>query len=376
MAGTLAPTEKCLEYNIAVCLKDPVFVLTTSTTFSSGTTVVDKTIILWIYDIWTEQWAKHTISERKCLPFVSHVHYTGVVIGTYVHIMCGLIGEHFKKNMLWNLRLNANRSCAWGLMHIDKQAQVPSPRIRHCAWAHGEKMWVFGGWGPSPVNYLNDYGDFELCEGSYGTNNQLLSFHPPTKTWTNAKCFGDIPSPLRMASSAMVADTVWLYGGLTKNDAYNNDMYELSMLSFAWTKIEVTTPRPNGNYGASLSPISASQFLLHGGQHQDEHGQSLNTMPWIFSVQLRTWRQHPTAESHLRENHTCYCITALNSNIIILGGKTSSGSRHQRENTILCVRLEPKSLQQLAIQMIYKHKSELPWKSLPKKMTCKIMGPK
>ena len=98
-------------------------------------------------------------------------------------------------------------------------------------------MWVFGGFGPSPVNVLNDHGNFDLWDPlSDGTNNQLLSFDPSTKTWTNAECFGDIPSPRWGASIAMVEDTVWLHGGSNHSDFDKSDFYELNMLSFCMDK--------------------------------------------------------------------------------------------------------------------------------------------
>ena len=276
--------------------------------------------------------------------------------------------------MISKLTRNANGSFVSSKIHIDNQKKVPSSRFCHCAWEHGEKMWVFGGFGPSPVDYLNDHGDFVPWGASggttYGNNNQLFSFDPTARTWTNAECFGDIPSPRGEASTAIVEDTVWLYGGSTNKIIFNNDLHELNMLSFTWTKIETTMPRPNGTRTASLTPISANQLVLYGGYVCDEN----DTVTWVFNVQSHTWRQHPTAGSHRKVLHTG--ITGLNSSVIILGGETSEGSQHQRENTIISVILEPKCLQQLAIQVIYKHRSELPWESLPKQLTCKIMDPK
>ena len=359
-----------LEHHIAVRLKDCIFVWSKSSKCTSQNTVEDNPVILWIHNLWTEQWVKYVIQIRKHLYFERDC--TGVLIGTDVYMMWGIVGESYNKHMLLGLNINANGSCTWGSIHTGNQTKEPSPRVHYCAWEHGAKMWVFGGYGPSPVDYLNDHGDFALCYRTCGTNNQLLSYEPSTYTWTNAQCFGDIPSPRCHASAAVLADTVWLYGGKTKNNFFNSDLYELNMLSFAWTKIETTMPRPNGRRQASFIPISSSQLVLYGGNgYQDEHDQNL-TVPWIFNVQLHTWKQHPMAECYLRKDHTC--ITGLNSSAIILGGKTSRGSQHQRKSTIFYVRLEPKCLQQLAIQMIYKHKSELPWKSLPKNLTCKIMA--
>ena len=253
MADTRAPTEECLEHHMAVRLKDCIFVSSKSSKFTSQNAVhvEDNPVILWIYNLWTEQWAKYVIQIRKYLHFGRDC--TNVLIGTNVYSIHGTIGESYNVHRLLSLEITANGSCAWGFIHTGNQTKEPSPRVDYCAWEHGAKMWVFGGYGPSPVDYLNDHGEFALCYRRCGTNNQLLSYEPSTGTWTNAECFGDIPSPRCDASAAVLADTVWLYGGLTNNNCtFISDLYELNMLSFVWTKIETTTPRPNGKRQANL----------------------------------------------------------------------------------------------------------------------------
>ena len=165
-------------------------------------------------------------------------------------------------------------------------------------------MWVFGGYGSSPDNYLNNHGDFRLIYGENGENNQLFSYDPSKNMWTNAECFGTIPSPHSFASIAKIQDNVWLYGGTTNhNHISNEDMYELNMLSFVWTKIETTIPRPNGSCRASLTPISGRQLAFYGGLQQNTDNQNL-PMPWIFDVKSHAWSQPPAAKSHHRCNHT------------------------------------------------------------------------
>ena len=158
------------------------------------------------------------------------------------------------------------------------------------------------------------------------------------------------------------------------NNRFSRDLYELSMRSLVWTKIEAAMPRPDDYREATLTPISASQLVMYGGMHR--HVLEKLTGPWILDIQSYTWRQHPITENYNRLNHAG--ITGLNSSVIILGGSmfkpvSLQGAKCQLENSIFSVRLEPKCLQQLAIQMIYKHRSKLPWKSLPKTLTCKIM---
>ena len=328
MADKLPPLENCL----AVRLKDCILVLSKHSHFSIFS---DKSAI-WMYNLWTETWMKYDIIPKPKPEVNGH---TGVVIGTDVYIC----GERGYKSMLSKLTRNPKGKYAWSIIHIEDQSKVPSPRFDCCAWEYGEKMWVWGADGPS-------------------TDDQLLYFDPSTKTWINVKCSGEVPSPGNRASTTKMQDNVWLHETTTINYSCSLGLYTLSMHSFTWTRIETTMPKPIRNSKASLTPISASQLLSYGGFSQDISDKNL-TLSWIFDIQSRQWKQHPIAETYHRWNHTG--ITGLNSRVIILGGG----------NTISVVILEPKSLEQLAIQRIYKHRSKLPWKKLPKKLTCKIMFP-
>ena len=372
MARKLAPTKQCLNDHIAVRFKDFILVFSQTLSvhtehFSGGRVSTYSTnYITWIYNLWTEQWKKNIISNQEGHPISGQ---TGVVIGTDVYIF----GGHEHKSMLWTLIRNANGSFVLHISHAEDQSKVPSPRTYHCAWEYSEKMWVFGGDGPSIDYYLNDHGTFYPRLGQAdGSNNQLFFYNPSIRIWINIKCLGEVPSPRYKASTASIQDNVWLYGGTTENNWYCNDFYELNMHSFTWTKIETLTPRPQGRNRASLTQISASQLVLYGGFQENMCDPDLIN-PWIFNIQSHTWKQHPEAEANHRWGHTG--TTVLNSAVIILGGCALSywGSQHHARNTSVYLMLEPKSLQQLAIRMIYKHKSKLPLENLPSSLTCKIV---
>ena len=376
MADTLEPRNYCLRKHIAVRVRDSVLVLSKYSYYQNARKSESVTIctpvtevVLWIYDLWTEEWRKYAIPNQWELPDING--QTGVVIGTDAFYF----GSHFQKCTLWKLIRNAQGSFVWNKIDTKDKTKVPSPRDDHCAWEHGQKMWIFGGYGSPPYHYLNDHGDFTpyLPYEFAGTNNQLFSYDPSTNIWTNAECRGSIPSPRRRASTAMIEGHVWLYGGSsTESSSFENDFYKLHMHSFTWTKIEAKMPKPVGRDAPSLTPISASQLVLYGGKCSAMSYQA--TKPWIFDVISHTWREYPITEGQHRWKHTG--ITGLNSNIIILGGEIlpGNGSQHQRETVVFHVRLEPKTLQQLAIQMIHQHRSKLSWEKLPNSLKCKFMG--
>ena len=74
---------------------------------------------------------------------------------------------------------------------------------------------------------------------------------------------------------------------------------------------------------------------------------------WILDLPSRSWKQ-----------------LGLNNNIIIIGGSCDHAYHMHKDK--FHVMLEPKCLQELAMQTVFKHQAELPLKSLPRKL-CKRM---
>ena len=108
--------------------------------------------------------------------------------------------------------------------------------------------------------------------------------------------------------------------------------------------------------------------MLHGSRCEDSPG-LLNDI-WVLDLQSLSWKQHTA-------NKKCACryqsgTSGLNSSMIFIGGLRLCGSNTDNDidddDTIVTTfRLEPKSLQQIAIWTIHQNQSVLPWKScLPK----------
>ena len=175
------------------------------------------------------------------------------------------------------------------------------------------------------------------------------------------------PSPRSSASAAIIEDKFWLYGG-SDPAIIHEDMYELNMLSLSWTRVD-TIQKPTKGCYSTLTPITGSHLVLHGGS-----GDVMS--PWIFDVDSCTWRQLPSdfIDRHGRCKHSA--ITGLRRNVIIIGGWIDKLHEDYDVYTpFFCVMFEPKSLQQIAMKTIYEQRTELPWKILPQKLICQIMGP-
>ena len=117
-----------------------------------------------------------------------------------------------------------------------------------------------------------------------------------------------------------------------------------------------------------------NRLVVHGGCTHQYDGNSLGCTcgptsreTWILDLATRTWRQH-TDDGCPGEGHTG--TLGLTNEILVIGGYTCS-TKHDKLTSatdILHVMLEPKSLQQLAMHMVYKCRNKLPLKCLPPKL--------
>ena len=215
-----------------------------------------------------------------------------------------------------------------------------------------ENLWVFGGLGPSPESYLNDYGDTEFEESFLTRNNQLLCYDPHIQKWTNPKCFGEVPSPRSHHCCTIIRKKVWLFGGFNYNLGDLDDFFQLNMQSLTWMRIQTGQRRPALRYACTLTAITDNQLILHGP-----------TGTWIMDLTSHSWRRYKSGKHHVRYNHTA--TLGLNRSVIVIGGYRTPGVCNE---VLFHVMLEPRSLQKLAAHTIYMHQANLPWKCLPKKL--------
>ena len=144
------------------------------------------------------------------------------------------------------------------------------------------------------------------------------------------------------------------------------------MHSLVWTQIQTADPKPRGHYLCTLNVISDDVLVLHDGaekSHLKEYKVVNDT--WILDLKTQKWRLYTSANDHCRGFHTG--TTGLNGCVVIIGGRKDQHDRSNVYTTTFHVKLEPKSLQQVAMQTIFAHWTQLPWKDLPKKLREKLI---
>lgn len=359
MPGLTEPSRAFMESHVAVCWNDNIVVLSS---YNSRK--------IWMYNLWIEQWWKFTSSPGKRFPIVTGQR--GVQIKSEIYMFGGV----FADKVLWKLmRKTKNDPFEWSTIQIEDCTKSPSLRVGHCAWEFDQKMWIFGGYGAPPAGYLNEYGDF-TGSGPRKYNNQLLSYDPFTQKWINLACSGVGPAPRAYASSAIIDKKVYLCGGEASSMPGRDDLYELDMHSFTWTHIEATGLRFDGQLSMSLIPATVNKLIFYGNNKYRE------SFIRIFDLQSHTvksitWKE--LSETKVSSDSDCTSMTGLSGNAVILGefiqlkGQTYN-PKGQTYNPIINLRLQRKSLQQLAMQTMYHKVDSSLWEMLPKKLKGRLDG--
>ena len=308
---------------------------------------------IFVFNLYIEKWRRYRIPKWKRVkhtPQFLGLSY-GVSIGDDIYVTFG--GDYdYDSNQLWRLTRNTYGCFQWKNIFIKQKHKNPSPRGAHCGWEYGGNLYIFGGEGPSPDEYLNEYGDYNNA-----CNNQLLQFNLDEMEWINLRCFGTVPEPRKRHVATTFIHKTWLCGGHSGNQIFD-DLYELDMPSLIWTKMN-GHHIPKGRGLRCLNVTTDLQLVLH----YQSIGKPSET--WIMDLQSRFWRQHSYDKVCPELSHSG-CL-GINNSVIIIG----SACKEDMSCAPCCVcsvMLEPKSLQQLAIKTVYKHRATLSLTSLPKKL--------
>ena len=292
-------------------------------------------------------------------PPKGRIRSCAIAIGTDIYLFGGkstFTWESYN-NELWKLSNTAEESFSWKEIVAHSKEHTPSPRAFHSGWAYEGKLWIFGGEGPSPTGYLYPYNDdFHLFPGlpDHFANNQLLCFNLFEQRWSYVEQSGAIPSSRSSHATTVLEDKhkVWIYGGYNYHThQFISDLHVLELSSFTWTLI---TTSPRYFQTRSLNVVGDTKLVLRADRFFDIPGEI-----WIFDMTSVSWRYILFRDCY-RSSNTC-CL-GLDNSVVIIGGEEDGGCSPQNNNQcVFTVMLEPKSLQQLCIKMIHKHKHELTW---------------
>ena len=325
--------------------------------------------VIWSYNLDIDRWIKFVLPDTQKIP-EARILACAVVMGSDIYLYGGMRFDH-SIGGVWKLSGTAARNISWEYADSPCTENLIAPRFAHAGWEYQNKLWVFGGLCPNIYGYLHDNEHFEFSERSYGYNNQLCCFDTAEKVWNTVKCTGMRPSPRYHHAVAQIINSIFLYGGQSKNAPFK-DLYELNMKLLTWTKIQT---------GGSLSPgkcsshsfiaISEEQILLYGG--------SYDITRWVLDIPSLSWRQYDApinVDAHAKEKNGRYLHKAALGihSVVILGGTNSRNDEVCHCSSILHVNFKPKRLLKLCLEVVYEYRFMLQckWEILPRNLHAQL----
>ncbi|OTF78681.1 kelch domain-containing protein [Euroglyphus maynei] len=279
------------------------------------------------------------------------------IINDYLY-MFGGFSEEGNLNTLYRLNLCTLK---WRRMKPVVGRLEPLPCDKNVCWEYDEKFFLFGGYGPVPRVWNEDFTFQFLFDTSShwhyvrGWNNQLVCYDPDTNQWEWPQQSGQIPSARAACAASKIGHHIFLFGGRMNRERMN-DMYMLDMRTMRWTQIQPNNVEHvvRGRSWHTLTPVSDQMLVLYGGFSHDN--QPLKDC-WIFDTRSYTWREIVLPFEKPRFWHSATLSTFGE----MLGGATkeliSSYHRNPRYNHIFAkdmftIKFQPQSLFRICLSTI------------------------
>ena len=297
----------------------------------------------------------------------------------------------FMSNSIWSIDL---RSMSWK-EHTPKG--IPPLRSDKCSsWIRNKKFYIFGGFGPPPVNKISDlngvhftfvenrqldtnYEDFTL-----GWSNQLFIYNISTSTFEWPICIGYVPSPRAALASCILGGKAYMFGGRGVHGRMN-DLFSLDLEDLHWKQILPNTQdnncmMPKGRSWHSLTSLVTGKqeggILLYGG-FDSNHNTINDCWKMDLAVNPPTWQRLKHLEKGPRLWHTMHTLS--DNKVFILGGrigKVIDLKATRQKCPLWKLIVNPKSLQETTIEYIKENKTifERDIKNLPQSLKRTIQG--
>lgn len=276
---------------------------------------------------------------------------------------------------IWTLDLNS-----WMWTKLEPAGDPPLRCDKTACWSHGDRVFLFGGFGPPPsASHADKLGalfsfvvDPTTTQGyggyTRGWSNQLVAYNTVTDRWEWPMCSGVPPSPRAAHSVCVVGDTAYVFGG-RHMDQRLNDLHALDLVNLTWSLVVADTGdaeglekiMPLGRSWQTMTSLHTGHpeggLLLYGG-----FDNSLTALGDCWRMDLRkspvNWVRCSHLESGPRLWHASVCLDP--SQVMVVGGLTNNilapsyVIKHHAEKTLF-LRVAPPSLLKICLEYIGKN---------------------
>ncbi|XP_059896865.1 leucine-zipper-like transcriptional regulator 1 homolog isoform X1 [Gadus macrocephalus] len=169
---------------------------------------------LWVFDLGKNKWVHWQGKKTVCRIPTNRKSHSAVVFGSSMFVYGGYVDMRGSSQEFWRLDFD---SMCWSLLGGDQQSG-PGPRHSHCAVAHQETMYLYGG-----LRGLREQRDF-------------WSWNSGSRSWC---CLKTTSGPSRLVGHTAVAyrDGLLLYGGGQSLNSPLNSLWRYSFRSQSWERL-------------------------------------------------------------------------------------------------------------------------------------------
>ncbi|XP_063217014.1 kelch domain-containing protein 1-like isoform X2 [Bacillus rossius redtenbacheri] len=208
----------------------------------------------------------------------------------------------------------------WTLLH--PEGLSPSPCDKLVGWVYGDKLYFFGGFGPTPTVAYVSLFDFIMDPPSLttgwprGWNNQLVAYDITSNRWEWPQSKGPTPRPRAAHAADISGSCVYVFGGRLGMIRVN-DLYCLHLDTLTWSS-NLTDPSeatPPGRSWHSFNFTCPEKAVIYGGLNS--HNTVLSDC-WCLNLATRHWTQVQLAHKKPRLWHKAQYVQSCQ--LLMVGG--------------------------------------------------------
>jgi hypothetical protein len=224
----------------------------------------------------------------------------------------------------------------------------PQCKDKHAACIYKNRMVVFGGWGPRPLEHEGD--DFEPADGGdphgLGWHAELAVLdlaelaHPGVHggaevgaaagfnaewTFPPHRGIGERPCPRAASTLTRVGDGAILFGGRAKGGRLN-DVWRLDLIAMEWSLVAPCTESPRVPIARSwhcAEAVGTTRIFIYGGLSRDlgddGGGMSLGDA-WFLDVPTGIWTELVVPDLGPDSARFWHTSSKVGEDIVIFGG--------------------------------------------------------
>ena len=136
---------------------------------------------------------------------------------------------------------------------VDQSQQHLPVRVYHESAVLKDMLFVWGGWTGS--------------RGKHHSRLNLYSVNMLTGQWREYSVNSPvIPPPCDRASSAIIGNTIYSFGGEIIRSPYktSDELYKMNLDEMKWKKVETTGTKPEGRRGAGMCSVNKKLVMMGG----------------------------------------------------------------------------------------------------------------